>query len=266
MSPTLKDYYISFSQLVTGERVAYETRAAAQRSQDIEPYLPLTTRLRILDLANGRLQPQYRLLKAAGHQVYGIDLVNHPPLTTLDHAYRLARWLYTFHIPKNHKESKPDRLVCGDVGYLPYPHEAFDLVTSIAAFEHFHDVPRVVDELKRVLRPGGFGWIGIHPFTCPSGGHNVTAAQLPIQKMPPGVDAWDHLRRRRLPFSVYLNEWRISQYLDVFGQNFEILRHYCVVREGEHLLTEQIKKELVSFSIEELTCMAYIIVFRKPES
>jgi hypothetical protein len=95
MSPKFKDYYISFSQLLTGERVAFESRAAAQRSQDIEPYLPQSSPLRVLDLANGRLQPQYLLLKAAGHQVFGIDLVNHPPFTSLDHAYRLARWLYT---------------------------------------------------------------------------------------------------------------------------------------------------------------------------
>jgi SAM-dependent methyltransferase len=263
MSPNLKDYYISFSQLLTGERVASESRAAAQRSQDIEPYLPQSSPLRVLDLANGRLQPQYLLLKAEGRQVYGIDLVNHPPLTSLDHAYRLARWLYTFHIPETKKWSKVDRLVCGDVGYLPYQDKAFDLVTSIAAFEHFLDVPRVVAELKRVLRPGGVGWIGIHPFTCPSGGHNVTATEIPLQKLPPGVDAWDHLRQRRLPFNVPLNQWRISQYLEVFSAHFEILHHYCLAREGQHLLSEEIKEELASYSIEELICLAYVIILRK---
>jgi ubiquinone/menaquinone biosynthesis C-methylase UbiE len=157
-----------------------------------------------------------------------------------------------------------ETLTCGDVGVLPFPHGCFDLVTSIAAFEHFLDVPAVVAELRRVLRPGGLVWVSVHLFTSPSGGHNVSFTEIPLRSVPPGVDAWDHLRQRRLPFSVPLNEWRRDQYLETFARHFDILSHYCALREGEELLTPEVAAALASYSRDELTCGAYTIVARKP--
>lgn len=142
----------------------------------------------------------------------------------------------------------------------------FDLVTSVAAFEHFLDVQAVVSEMNCVMRPDGLAWIAIHLFTCPSGGHNISAAQVPIQKMPNGIDAWDHLRKCRLPFTVPLNKWRVAQYLETFSQYFDIVDHYCAVREGDHLLTKDIQKELADYTYDELTCLSYMIVARKPHS
>jgi hypothetical protein len=62
---------------------------------------------------------------------------------------------------------------------------------------------------------------------------------------------------------VPLNEWRRDQYLEEFQKSFEILKQYCAMREGEHLLTPQIENELSDFSPDELTCGAYVIVARK---
>ena len=101
-------------------------------------------------------------------------------------------------------------------------------------------------------------------FTSPSGGHNVTFTQIPMRSVPRAVDPWDHLRKRRLPFSVPLNEWRLDQYLEEFAKYFELLKHYCAMREGEHLLTPELESELSDYSRDELTCAAYVIVARKP--
>ncbi len=154
-------------------------------------------------------------------------------------------------------------LVCGDVAALPFPDNSFDLVTSVAAFEHFLDVPSVVTELARVVRPGGLAWVGIHLFTSPSGGHNFQLAENPLRRIPAGVDPWDHLRRRRLPFHVPLNEWRKDQYLETIAGYFEIVKHYCVTREGEELLNPGLEAELSNYSRDELTCRSYIILARK---
>jgi hypothetical protein len=81
--------------------------------------------------------------------------------------------------------------------------------------------------------------------------------------LPDGVEAWDHLRKRRLPLDVPLNEWRQKQYLEAFARHFDIVKHYCAMREGEHLLTPDIERELSGYSREELTCGAYVIVARK---
>jgi SAM-dependent methyltransferase len=157
-----------------------------------------------------------------------------------------------------------DTLACANVNRLPFAADTFDMVTSIAAFEHFLNVPSVVAEMARVLQPGGIGWVSIHVFTSLSGGHNVNLSQVPLRHIPNGFDLWDHLRQRKLSFHVPLNEWRIQQYVDEFARRFDMIKHYCAMREGEELLTPEIERELSAYARDELTCGAYVIVVRKP--
>jgi SAM-dependent methyltransferase len=262
MSPQIRDYVQYSLQLVSGSRSNGERAIAEIRQADIAPYVDGTAPLRVLDLANGRLRPQYTLLRAAGHQVVGIDLINGSRSSWVDHAYRFARWLYAWRLGLPTRMAA-GTLVRGDVAALPFLEGAFDLVTSVAALEHFLNVPAVIGELHRVVRPGGLVWLCVHLFTSPSGAHNLTLAEVPLRTVPEGVDAWDHLRQRKLPLSVPLNEWRKDQYLEEIGRHFEILKHYCYAREGEHLLTPEIKGELAGYDRDELTCCSYVILGRK---
>jgi SAM-dependent methyltransferase len=263
MSISVGDYLRYSWQLVNGFRAFGESELAERRQGDIAPYVSPDRRLRILDVANGRLRPQYTLLRAAGHQVYGVDWVNRPSASRVDMAYRLARQLYTWRLGLPRAAADGATLLCSDVGKLPFPAGYFDLAVSAAAFEHFLDVPSVLAELHRVLRPGGLVWVSIHLFTCPTGGHNLSFTEFPLRRVPDGVDAWDHLRRRRLPFTVPLNEWRRDQYLEAFGRQFEVVKHYCAMREGEELLTPAIEAELSDYSRDDLTSATYVIVARK---
>lgn len=263
MSPTSTDYLHYTWQMLTGFRTEGERRVAAERQQDITPYLDGNRRLQVLDLGNGRLRPQYTLLRAAGHQVYGIDLVNRPRLSWIDVAYRVARWLFRRKLGLPAETTSGRTLICADVRALPFLDNSFDLATSVAAFEHFLDVPTVVAELRRVMRPGGLVWVRIHLFASPSGGHNLRFTEIPLRNIPAGVDPWDHLRGRRLSFQLPLNEWRRDQYLETFGRHFQILKYYCAMREGEELLTPALEAELSNYSRDELTCGAYVILARK---
>ncbi len=266
-SARLLEEFVGYSrfawQLATGSRLKSEHAIAVQREQDIAPHFPANPRLRVLDLANGRLHPQYAILQSSGHCVFGIDLANKDERTAPDAAYRIARWLYWRRLHPTSRSNSDNRLICGDVGKLPFTADSFDLVTSIAAFEHFLDVPATVAELARVLRPGGIAWVGIHLFTSPSGGHNIGYTEIPLKHLPAGVEPWDHLRKRRLAFTVPLNEWRRQQYLDEFGHYFEILKHYATSPEGHAFLTPEIRAELANYTLEELTSRGYIIVARK---
>jgi SAM-dependent methyltransferase len=51
--------------------------------------------------------------------------------------------------------SSPPALVKGDALELPFADASFDRVMSICAIEHFDDGARALDEMTRVLAPGG---------------------------------------------------------------------------------------------------------------
>lgn len=258
----LIDYIRFGSQLVTGWRTKHERWIADLRRIDLSPYLDGKRNFTVLDLANGQLRPQYRILRAEGQRVYGIDIVNRPKRGWRGCAYAIARRLYARRVQPA-DALLDDTLVCGDVSMLPFHSESLDLVTSVAAFEHFLNVPAVLKETYRVLRPGGILWALVHLFSSPSGGHNVNLSQVPLRNIPAGIEPWDHLRRRQLPFHVPLNEWRLNQYLEEFCKSFEVIKHYCALREGEHLLTPEIEQELSGYSRDDLTCGAYVIAARK---
>ncbi len=47
------------------------------------------------------------------------------------------------------------RWFCGNSNALPFTGGAFDLVVANAALHHMQDIPRAIEEMLRVLRPGG---------------------------------------------------------------------------------------------------------------
>src|SRR6185295_9119204 len=98
MSISTTDYLRYTWHMLNGFRVYAERVMDERRCHDVMPYLELRSPLRVLDLANGRLRPQYTLLKAAGHQVCGIDIVNRPSLGAVDLAYVVARRLFTWRL------------------------------------------------------------------------------------------------------------------------------------------------------------------------
>lgn len=264
MSPLLTDYPRYAWQLVAGIRAGMEAGLVSQRARDLAPWRDLAQPLDILDVGNGSLRPQYALLRGAGHRVTGIDLVNRPGRGWRRDAYRLMRRMVAAQLRLPPVAMAPQGLVGGNVCILPFADGSFDLATSNAAFEHFLDVPAVLADLHRVLRPGGLIWAGIHLFTSPSGGHNVSFTQYPLRSLPPGAEPWDHLRRRRLPSAgVPLNRWRKHQYLAAFAERFELLQSYCGTREGEPWLTPAVVAELGDYTRDELTCAQLVIVARR---
>ena len=54
-----------------------------------------------------------------------------------------------------HKRSPDSRLLQADAHDLPLASVAFDLVVCHNSFPHFTDKPRALNEIQRILRPGG---------------------------------------------------------------------------------------------------------------
>lgn len=119
---------------------------------------------RVLELASGMGYNAVRLAhRLPGVHVTGLDLTPvHVRLARL-RARRLARV----------------RFQCGDLHRLPFARHSFDGVCAVEGFCHAHDLDVAVNEVARVMRPGGRfivvdGFLSMPPSSlAPSGGTAV---------------------------------------------------------------------------------------------
>ena len=151
-----------------------------------------------------------------------------------------------------------------DARDLQFPDDTFSFVFSAAVFEHISDIDAATAELRRVMRPGGYAYIGTHLFPSLSGGHALDWAdpdEAPRTNTP--VPPWDHLRERLYPAHVYLNELRAEDYLRTFAEHLELIE--CdYVTEGHDQLTREIRTELSAWSETDLTSRSLNTMLRKP--
>ncbi len=148
---------------------------------------------------------------------------------------------------------------------LDFPDNTFDLVVSHEVFEHIADIPGTVLTLNRVLKPNGITYIYVHNFTSLSGGHHI-AWKYPDTEPSDTVPPWDHLREKRFPdIPSWLNELREKDYRNEFEKHMEIIEWVPVGREGEKLLTPDIRAELSDYDEHELLTKGFIII-AKPKS
>jgi 2-polyprenyl-3-methyl-5-hydroxy-6-metoxy-1,4-benzoquinol methylase len=95
-------------------------------------------RLEVLDVGCGA-GTYVRYLAQAGHRVVGLDYSS----PSLRRAF--AR-----------DTEKKGRYVCGEIYHLPFERAHFDLVVSIGVIQAIGHPDRAMDELARVVKPGGY--------------------------------------------------------------------------------------------------------------
>jgi SAM-dependent methyltransferase len=72
----------------------------------------------------------------------------------------------------------PQGALVGDATRLPFPDEAADGVFTSNLLEHVPTPTAVIDEIARVLKPGGWGYISWTNWYSPWGGHSMTPYQF----------------------------------------------------------------------------------------
>lgn len=95
---------------------------------------------RSLDLATGTGDIAHALARQSS-LVVGLDIT--------ERMIELAR------VKATTRESPPPRFLIGDMTALPFRAASFDLVTTGYGLRNVPDLPRAIDEILRVLRPGG---------------------------------------------------------------------------------------------------------------
>jgi SAM-dependent methyltransferase len=87
-------------------------------------------------------------------------------------------------------ERLPDaELWCADMATLPFPHECFDAVIGVNAFQFAHDPKRALVEAARVCVPGGF--VAASMFAAPERSES-TAIHLAMSALSPPERQADH--------------------------------------------------------------------------
>lgn len=147
-------------------------------------------------------------------------------------------------------------------GALPVADASLDWIVSHEVLEHVRDLSPLAAEMRRTLKPNGFAYLYVHHFTSLSGGHHIAwkhPDSAPSRKVPP----WDHLRARRYPLvPSWLNELRARDYRRIFEEHLEIIEWRWLPKEGERLLTADVRSELAAYEPDELLHKGFIVIAR----
>lgn len=142
---------------------------------------------------------------------------------------------------------------------------SLDLIYSEDVFEHLPaaSFAGVLRNMAHWLRDGGMALIRPHIYSGIAGGHLPEWYPYTLrQEMHRRSAPWEHLRQRRFKADTYLNELRLEQYREAFGQYFKIEEE--IPRNlGADFLSEEIQSELSEYSREELLANKHLFVLRK---
>jgi ubiquinone/menaquinone biosynthesis C-methylase UbiE len=98
----------------------------------------------VLEVAPGPGYMAVELAKLGAYHITGLDISHSFVRIAADNARRAGVEIDFRH---------------GDVAHMPLAAATFDFVTCTAAFKNFPDPVAALDEIHRVLRPGGHAWI-----------------------------------------------------------------------------------------------------------
>lgn len=262
---------------------------AAFAEEHVRFYRELRERLgevegrRVLDLGCGKTFWLTLLLASDGADIIGVDTEVTDPAPGVGKYWRMLRgnglertvrtlvWDLVFarryyrHLARHFgKPLRFDRVEMARVDgtHLPVGDRSLDFVVSHEVIEHIGDVRAVLAEIDRTLKPNGLAYLYVHHFTSLSGGHHIAWKHpdtAPSRKVPP----WDHLRARRYGrIPSWLNGLRAPEYRRMADDILDVVEWRWLPKEGEALLTPDIRAELSDYSIDELLHKGFILIAR----
>ena len=240
-------------------------------------------RARLLEIGCGYAYPYVALFHSINVQIVGIDI---QPL--VNRNFNLARYFsrwrtqgflptarrlvsdflfqLAFYYPLGRRAKVSIKragmpIMKMDASRMAFEDATFDFVFSSACFEHLESVEAVLNELARVLRPGGLAEIEIHLFTSMTGGHEPELYDH--RKPPDGFKLWRHLSDPTWGAPVFLNRWREHQFREIFDRHFEIVSRSVTSNHGHQYLTPDIVSRLTpEYSVDELVNESVLYVLR----
>jgi SAM-dependent methyltransferase len=159
---------------------------------------------------------------------------------------------------------RPKPLVM-DAADMNFPDRTFDFVYSIAVFQHLERPAEVLDEMIRVLKPGGGLYVDFILYTGPTGSHDVRYLGGGDDVLPP----WAHLRPAYAGLvqpNAYVNRVRLPAWRQMVAERMPAAELRLLEPEERALrdVATALLDELPGYALEELLTSKVVIMWRKP--
>ena len=143
----------------TNEYFQWEFDQAERSYSEFQPHISLKGK-NVLDVGCGLGGKTLFHLQKGARSVTGLDIsqIN----VQVAHACIAER---------ESDSSQRPWLVVADAAAMPFAGDSFDLTISTYTFEHLADPARVLEEIERVIKPGGEVFISFPPYFSPWGAH-----------------------------------------------------------------------------------------------
>ncbi len=154
-----------------------------------------------------------------------------------------------------------------DAAHMTFEPESFDFVYSFAVFQHLENPQAVIEEMRRVLKPGGIFYADFILYTGRTGAHDLRlmggrTAEIPL---------WAHLRpdkSHEVRQTAYLNRLRLPEWRSIFAETIPGFELLLKAPERDWLEPEasklQAQGELKSYDLEELVTAKVMVLWQKP--
>ncbi|MBC8264168.1 MAG: class I SAM-dependent methyltransferase [Anaerolineales bacterium] len=154
----------SFGELTAAKSGAkayfqWEFDQADRSYSEFQPYIDLKDK-DVLDVGCGLGGKTLFHLQKGARSVTGLDISQ----TNV----QIAQSCFAEREPAS---SRHPWLVVADAAAMPFADNSFDLAISTYTFEHLADPARALEEIERVIKPGGEVFISFPPYFSPWGAH-----------------------------------------------------------------------------------------------
>lgn len=193
--------------------------------------------LRTLEIGHGQMPLAVAYFASLENEAYGIDLdVTPQGLLDLKGYYQLLQkngWLRTtktlvkeltgfnnlvrseFIKQRNLRSWPQFTLLQGDAKDIPFPAHYFDFIYSTDVFEHLDEPALAIDEIVRLLKPGGCMWLAFLHYGHANALHDLRW----ITNAKDAPEPWSHLIPERVDTvqqGAFVNTLRLQDWENLF--------------------------------------------------
>ncbi len=291
-------WFLYQGQLRTTHNLSESVRIRIKQLQNVEPAVfehtgLKITRLNILEIGSGQNSFSMPYFASQNNKVIGIDLNEIVSGFSLLGYYRiwqkngllrviktlgrkitgvdkklnleLAKQLGVLSLPKL-------EVLNMDASNMSFPNASFGFIFSKSVFEHIPEPSKVIDEVIRILKPGGCVYLSVHLYTSDSGCHDPKIFSGKRSDIP----LWAHLRpqyQAKVQPNAYLNKLSMNQWEQLFLSKMPgcFMKSLTGSKDRMADLIEELNQlrqegELREYRDEELLTVDYVAIWQKPKS